>query len=90
MLSYSLRTVRIVFKDARDVEGVLDYFVSEMGFKPPKTEGDTLIFRAKLRTFLTWSTLKLRAKVDGNTVILTGATIMVKRFEKRVLAYAAD
>ncbi len=89
VLALSLRTIRIVFEDVRDVESVLDYFVSEMGFKHPVRVGDTLIFKAKLRTFLIWNIYKLRARVDGNTAILTGPTIMVRRFEKRVLAHSA-
>ena len=89
VLALSLRTIRIVFEDVRDVESVLDYFVSEMGFKHPVRVGDTLIFKAKLRTFLIWNIYKLRARVDGNTTILTGPTIMVRRFEKRVLAHSA-
>jgi len=89
VLVFSLRTIRIIFEDVRDVESVLDYFVSEMGFKHPVRVGDTLIFKAKLRTFLIWNIYKLRARVDGNTTILTGPTIMVRRFEKRVLAHSA-
>ncbi len=89
VLAFSLRTIRIVFEDVRDVESVLDYFVSEMGFKHPVRVGDTLIFKAKLRTFLIWNIYKLRARVDGNITILTGPTIMVRRFEKRVLAHSA-
>jgi len=60
-----------------------------MGFKHPVRVADTLIFKAKLRTFLIWNIYKLRARVDGNTTILTGPTIMVRRFEKRVLAHSA-
>ena len=86
--SGSLTTIRISFRDVRDVDGVLEYFISEMGFKSPERQGDTLVFRAAWRIILHHNIIKLKAKVSGNRVVLTGPNAMMRRLQKRILSFA--
>jgi hypothetical protein len=87
VLSFSWSSLRLSFGDVADVERLLDYFVSDMGFRRPLRDGDNLIFKAKLWTFLVWNVVRLRAKVDGGVVVLTGSRVMLHRLEKRLLAH---
>jgi class 3 adenylate cyclase len=80
-----LRTLRISFKDIRDVDVLLDYHIPDLGFRAPERKGDDLVFRASLWTFLTYNILRLRARVAGNTVVLTGPAPMMRRLRKRLL-----
>ena len=84
----SLKTLRIRFKDIRDVDAFLDYYIRELGFREPKKEGDELVFRATWWTTFIYSVLKLKARVSGNAVVLTGPTPMMRRMKRRMLLLA--
>ena len=83
---YTLGSIRVSFKDIKSVEQVLEYLVSEMGFKPPTREKDVLIFRATLTTILLYSVLKLRVTTDGNRILLTAPLPIIRRIRKRLLS----
>lgn len=84
----SLKTLRIFFKDIRDVDNLLDYYIRDLGFRAPVKQGDGLVFRATWWTFAVYSILRLQARVSGNTVVLTGPTPMMRRLKKRMLLFA--
>jgi hypothetical protein len=84
-----LKTIRIGFLDVRDVDKVLEYFVTQIGFKPPTRIGEHLVFRAKPMTVLTWNVFKIKAKVNGNTIILTGPLRMVLKLRKQIASFAS-
>lgn len=83
--SFMLTTLRISFPDLRDVDTLLDYHIPDLGFRPPHRQGDDLVFRATLWTTLNFHILRLRARVAGNTVLLTGPAPIMRRLRKRIL-----
>ena len=74
----------------RHVDKVLEYFVEQIGFKPPTRVGENLIFRAKPMTVLMWNVFKMRATANGNTIILTGPLRMVMKFRKQIQSFASQ
>ena len=85
----SLKTIRIGFLDVRDVDKVLEYFVEQIGFKPPKRVGEHLLFRAKPMTILMWNVFKIKATINGNTIILTGPLRMVMKVKKQIASFVS-
>ena len=84
----SLKTIRISFKDIRDVDVLLDYFIRDLGFQAPQKRGDMLVFRATWWTIFAYNIFQLQARVSGNTVVLTGPTPMMRRLKRRILSFA--
>jgi hypothetical protein len=84
----ALTTLRVSFKDIRDVDALLDYYVRDFGFHPPRRSGDSLVFRATFWTFSMYSVLQLKARVSGNTVLLTGPAPVMRRLKQRMLLLA--
>jgi len=86
----SLKTIRIFLFDVRAVDKILEYFVEQIGFKPPIKDGNNLIFKAKLMTTIMWNVFKIRARIDGNMIILTGPLGMVRKFRKQIQSFSAQ
>ena len=84
----TLKTLRIYFNDIRDVDELLDYYIRELGFNAPQSNGRELVFRATLWTTLVYNVLQLRAHVSGSTVVLTGPAPMMRRLTRRMLLLA--
>jgi len=81
-------TTRYVFDDIRDVDEMFEYLVGELGFKPPIRQGKSLVFRAKLSTFLMWGVTKFSVRIDGNSVVVSGQALFVKKLTKLLIALA--
>lgn len=86
---FSLRTIKITFSDIREVDKVITYFVEKLGFKPPFKEGNELIFKAKPMTVIVWNVVTIRARVDGNIIILGGPLIMVNKLVEQLKTYSS-
>ncbi|HUE96733.1 MAG TPA: adenylate/guanylate cyclase domain-containing protein [Longimicrobiaceae bacterium] len=86
--SASLKTLRIHFRDIRDVDALLDYYIRDLGFREARREGDELVFRATLWTWFLYTVLRMSARVSGNTVVITGPAPMMRRLTKRMLLLA--
>lgn len=79
---------RYVFDDVRDVDDIQEYLMTELGFRSPKRLGKNVVFRASVITFLTWGVTKMVTRIDGNSLIISGPRILVRRFAKALNAYA--
>jgi class 3 adenylate cyclase len=88
VLCYSLATLRVSFKEIRNVDALLEYFVRDMGFRTPHKKGDSLVFRATWWTILVYNVFRVEAKISGNRVILTGPLLLMRRLEKRLRYFA--
>ena len=84
----SLKTIRVSFKDIRDVDSVLDYFIRDMGFDAPQKEDNVLQFRFTRWIMYPHHVVRLKAALSGNRVILTGPLHMIRRVEKRMLSFS--
>ena len=84
----SLKTLRIYFKQIGAADAFLDYYLRDFGFKAPQKEGDEFVFRATLWTWSLYGVLRLRARIIGNTVVLTGPAPIMRRLTKRILLFA--
>ncbi len=81
---------RYIFEDIRDVDEMMEYLIIELGFKPPVRQGKSLIFRATFAIFFVWGVTKFTARIDGNSVIISGAAIFVKRLTKSLFALLSE
>lgn len=88
IIFYSLAMLKISFKDVRNVDSLLEAFISEMGFRPPERQGESLVVRATLGTVFWYSVLQLKATVSGNRVFLTGPMLLMRRLEKRLYRFS--
>ena len=86
----SFVTYRISFKDVRDVDSLLEYFIRDLGFRAPRKTGDVLVFRATWWNILCYNVFRLEAIVSGNRVVVTGLTPLMRRLRKRILSFAEN
>ena len=84
----SWRTLRLSFDDVRDVDALLDHYLMDLGLKPAERSGDDLVFRGSLWVWFIHGVRKLRARVSGNSVLLTGPTPMMKKLQARMVLLA--
>jgi class 3 adenylate cyclase len=87
----SLLTYRISFKDVRDVDSLLEYFIRDLGFRAPRKMGDALVFQPTWWNILVYYGFsRLEAIVSGNRVVVTGPTPLMLRLRKRILSFAEN
>ena len=92
--SSALATVQIKFSDVRQTDEILEYFVLQMGFKPSTKELGDLVFKPTRSKyirdiFIQGFPTKLRARIDGNSVVITSTIPTVKRLTKRLKAFSS-
>ncbi|MCH7733561.1 MAG: hypothetical protein IIB44_13820 [Candidatus Marinimicrobia bacterium] len=90
--SVAFKTIRVMFSDVRHVDKILEYFVEQMGFKAPIKDKGNLIYKPTLKKFLKEILIgfpsKIRARVDGNSVIITSTIPVVRRLEKQFKSFS--
>ena len=86
----SARSIRVTLDRKGNIEGVLSYLVTEMGFRPPEPVGDMLVFRGSVRTFLAYNAFRAQARVSDRDIILTAPTPLIRRIRKNLLAMSTD
>ena len=87
ILTYTLKSIKITFEDIRDVDKVLGYFVEQMGFKKPIYLDKQIIYKPTLLQVFLWGSSKVRARVDGNAIYLTGNIAIIRKLEKMFKSY---
>lgn len=87
ILTYALTSIKITFEDIRDVDKVLGYFVEQMGFKKPIYLDKQIIYKPTFTQIFLWGSSKVRARVDGNSIYLTGNIAIIKKLEKMFKSY---
>ena len=87
ILTYTLTSVKITFEDIRDVDKVLGYFVEQMGFKKPVFLEEQIIYKPTLLQVFLWGSSKVKARVDGNAIYLTGNIAIIRKLEKMFKSY---
>lgn len=84
---YANRSIRIIFDDIRDVDHLLAFLVSQIGYGPPEKEKNVLIFRPSSYQFFMYSARKIRALIDGNSVVITGNYMFVTKLIGLIRSY---
>ena len=89
----ALATVQVKFSDVRHVDEMLEYFVLQMGFKPSTKELGDLVFKPSRSKYIKdifyqGFPTKLRARIDGNSVIITSTIPTVKRLTKQLKVFS--
>ena len=89
----ALASVLVKFSDVRQTDEILEYFVLQMGFKPSTKELGDLVFKPTRSKyirdiFIQGFPTKLRARIDGNSVVITSTIPTVKRLTKRLKAFS--
>ncbi|NQU06865.1 MAG: adenylate/guanylate cyclase domain-containing protein [Calditrichaeota bacterium] len=90
MRTVSLRTLRIEFEEVKNITHILEYFFTQLGFKPPVKSVNTLTFKAKPSTIITKNALTVTARLDGNRVIITGTYALIRLFQKQLLSFSSE
>ena len=83
----AFKAIRISFNDIRDVDKVLEYFVDQMGFKSPLYVKKQLIFKPTLFQIIIWGSSSIKARLDVNSIYLTGNIPIIKKLEKMFKSY---
>jgi len=86
---FSLKAIKISFLDIREVDRTISYFVEKLGFKSPIKEGKELVFKAKPLTIIIWNVVTIRARVDGNIILLSGPLIMMNKLHRQIETYSS-
>lgn len=85
-------TIQVRFSDVRHVDDMLEYFVAQMGFKPPTKDRGNLVFKPNLsmiiKAFLVGSPTKIMARIEGNSVVITSTIPTVRQLMKQMNAFS--
>lgn len=84
---YARRKMRAVFDDVREVDRILSYIMSQLGYRQPVHAKGFMLFRPEPGNFLVLGMRKFRARVDGNTIILQGPYLYMSRLIKMLKHY---
>jgi class 3 adenylate cyclase len=79
---YANKAIRVIFDDLRDVDGLLDYLVTRIGYHSSVREGGQLMFKPSLYQFIMYSARKIYASVDGTSVILSGNYMFINKLTR--------
>ena len=66
---------------------MLGYFVEQMGFKKPVFLEEQIIYKPTLLQVFLWGSSKVKARVDGNAIYLTGNIAIIRKLEKMFKSY---
>ena len=81
---YANKSVRIVFSDIREVDKLLEFLITLMGYNPSIRQDNTLIFKPTLYQFIMYSARRIKSVIDGNSVIITGNYMFVVKLIKLI------
>lgn len=76
---YANKTIRVIFEDIREVDELLEYLVTQIGYQAPVKVNGQLEFRPSLYQFIMYSARKIRTSVDGNSVIISGNVMFIRK-----------
>ena len=83
---FSNKSVRVIFSDIRDTDKIIKFLVNQIGYKPPKKVNNKLVFKPTLYQFIMYSARKIKVLIDGNSVVITGNFMMVRKLVKTLKA----
>lgn len=86
-LLYARRKMRAVFDDIRDVDRILSYIMSQLGYRHPVHAKGFMLFRPQPGNYFILGMRKFRARVDGNTIILQGPYLYMSKLIKMLKYY---
>jgi len=86
---YSALSIRVVFDDIRNVDQLLEFLVTQMGYKTPFKDNDTIVFMPSTYHFVMYSARPIRARIDGNSVVISGNYMFIKRLMKIITSFEA-
>lgn len=84
---YSRRKMRAVFDDVKEVDRILAYIMSQLGYRHPVHARGFMLFKPHPSNFFILGMRKFRARVDGNTLILQGPYLYMLRLLKLLKKY---
>ena len=84
---YARRKMRAVFDDVKEVDRILSYIMSQLGYRHPIHARGFMLFKPQPSNFFILGMRKFRARVDGNTLILQGPYMYMLRLLKMLKKY---
>ncbi|MBK6967425.1 MAG: adenylate/guanylate cyclase domain-containing protein [Bacteroidales bacterium] len=84
---YARRKMRVVFDDIRDVDRILSYIMTQLGYRNPAHSKGFMLFRPQMANYFILGMRKFRARVDGNTIVLQGPYIYMSKLVKMLKYY---
>ncbi|MDD2526972.1 MAG: adenylate/guanylate cyclase domain-containing protein [Lentimicrobiaceae bacterium] len=84
---YTRRKMRAVFDDVKEVDRILSYIMSQLGYRHPVHTRGFMLFKPQPSNFFILGMRKFRARVDGNTLILQGPYLYMNRLLKMLKKY---
>jgi len=81
---YANKSVRIVFSNIREVDKLLEFLITLMGYNPSIRQDNTLIFKPTIYQFIMYSVRSIKSVIDGNSVIITGNYMFVMKLIKLI------
>ena len=82
----SNKAVRVIFSDIRDTDKIITFLVNQIGYKPPIKVNKKLVFKPTLYQFIMYSARKIKVLIDGNSVVISGNFMMVRKLVKTLKA----
>jgi hypothetical protein len=84
---YSTKSVRIILTDIREIDNVLEFLVTQIGYNRPKREGNFLIFKPSVYQVVMYTFRSIKCYIDGNSVVITGNFMAIVKLLKMIKSY---
>ncbi|KAF5028151.1 hypothetical protein DSECCO2_662050 [anaerobic digester metagenome] len=84
---YTRRKIRAVFDDVKEVDRILHYIMTQLGYRYPTHSRGFIIFKPQLSNFFILGMRKFSVRVDGNTLILQGPYLYMTKLLKMLKKY---
>jgi class 3 adenylate cyclase len=86
---HSSRCVRILFEDIRDVDRIMGFLISRIGYNSPSHDDNSLIYKPSLYNFVMFGARKIKTVADGNSVVISGNYMFVGKLLRMIRSYEA-
>ncbi|OGV60966.1 MAG: hypothetical protein A2283_09955 [Lentisphaerae bacterium RIFOXYA12_FULL_48_11] len=86
---YSTLSIRVVFDDVRNIDQLLEFLVAQMGYKPPVKDDDHIVFMPSAYHFIMYSARPIRTQIDGNSVVISGNYMFVRKLIRIIKSFEA-
>ncbi|MBF0118424.1 MAG: adenylate/guanylate cyclase domain-containing protein [Desulfobacterales bacterium] len=84
---YSMISIRIVFDDVRNVDHLIDFLASQIGYSRQLEKNNTIIFKPSIYHFIMYSARKIKVIFDGNAIIINGNYMFIKKLLKVIRSF---
>ncbi len=82
----SAKSVRVIFSDLCDSDKILEFLISQIGYRRSVKVNNQVVFKPTVFQFVMYSARKIKVLIDGNSVVISGNYMMIRKLIKTMKA----